>query len=432
MEREIQNFEALATTDLRRDALAIAEAGYAAIDVSAALERDLRIENDELRVGEKVYALADRRIFFIGVGKCAFAASGAIERILDGRLTAGIALDVSPIEGAAPTKIETYVGSHPLPSEVNENATKRIVELLAGCRESDLVIMLISGGGSTLLCLHKAAMTCFDESTLFEELTAKGAPIRDINIVRKHISEMRGGGLARAAYPAEVLSLIVSDVPGNDIHTIASGATMLDTSTVSDAREVLEQYGITAAGNIEFMETPKEPKYFERVTNLLFLSSADALTAMQSEAEKRGYAATIADDHFDGEAHDTARAIVEKLHDAPAKSVLLYAGESTVTLPAHHGAGGRNQEMALAVLESIRDDELFLPFASDGHDNTDHAGAIADATTREHTLSQHLSSTEYLEGHRAYDFFTSTGDALTTGYTGSNVSDLIIAIKNNA
>ena len=429
MGREIQNFEALATTDTRRDALAIAEAGYAAIDVGSALEHGLRIENDALSINGKTYPLAGRRIFFVGVGKCAFTAARTVEKILDGRLTAGIALDVSPIEGATPSKIETYVGSHPLPSEVNENATRRIIELLSDCREDDLVLMLISGGGSTLLCLHAAAMTCFDESTLFEELTAHGAPIRNINTVRKHISQARGGNLARVAYPAEVVSLIVSDVPGNDISVIASGPTVLDTSTIADARAVLEKYGVTAAANIEFLETPKEDKYFERIHNVLFLSSQNALSAMQEEAEKRGYVTAIVNDQFDGEAHDTGRTIVQNLHSTPTNTALLYAGESTVTLPSHHGAGGRNQEMALAMLADVRDDELVLPFSSDGHDNTDHAGAIADAVTREHALAQNLSSAEYLDGHRAYDFFTSTGDALVTGYTGSNVSDLIIALK---
>ncbi|MDD3531370.1 MAG: DUF4147 domain-containing protein [Candidatus Pacebacteria bacterium] len=429
MNQEIQNFEALATTDLRRDALTIAEAGYEAIDVRAAIARNLRIENDTLHIGERTYPIKERRIFFVGVGKCAFAAAGAVEQVLDGRLTGGVALDVSPIEGAMPSIIETYVGSHPLPSEVNESATKHIVEFLSTCREDDLVIMLISGGGSTLLCLHTASMTCFDESTLFQELTARGAPISNINIVRKHISQARGGNLAKAAYPAEVAAFIVSDVPGDDLAVIASGPTVLDTSTVEDARAVLEKYGVVAAANIEFLETPKEQKYFERVQNFLLLSGQHALAAMKEAAEKLGYSALIADDRFDGEARETGRAIVENLHTKPAKTAFLYAGESTVTLPATHGTGGRNEEMALAILADIRDDELVLPFASDGHDNTNYAGAIADAITREHALTKGLSIPEYLDGYRAYDFFTSSGDALVTGYTGSNISDLIIALK---
>ncbi|MFZ3043526.1 MAG: DUF4147 domain-containing protein [Minisyncoccia bacterium] len=429
MAHRIQNFDTLAVSELRHDALAIAEAGYAAINIGGVFARDLRIENEELHIDDKSYRLTGRRIFFVGVGKCAFAAAVAVEDILGDRLHGGIALDVSPIEGRAPTKIETYIGTHPLPSEINENATKRLVEFLSDCREDDLVLMLISGGGSALLCLHEASMTCFDEILLFEELTARGASIQDINTVRKHTSRARGGSLAKAAYPAEIISLIISDVPGNDVAFIASGPTVLDTSTVDNVRGVLEKYGVTASASIEFLETPKEQKYFERVHNILFLTNEDALSAMRDEAAARGYTATIADDHFGGEARATGLAVAEALHAAPAKTALLYAGESTVTLGAHHGAGGRNQEMALAALEVLQDDELLMSFASDGHDNTDHAGAIADVTTRSHAHAQTLSSKEYLEGHRAYDFFTATGDALVTGYTGSNVSDLIIALK---
>jgi len=430
MKREIQNFEALAGNDLRRDALAIAEAGYAAINVGATLENGLRIENDELRIGGMAYRLPGRRVFFIGVGKCAFAAAVAVEDILGDRLTGGIALDVSFIEGRAPSKIETYIGTHPLPSEVNENATKRVMEFLSECHEDDLVLMLISGGGSALLCLHEASTTYSDEIILFKELTARGATIRDINTVRKHTSRARGGALAKAAYPAEVVSLIISDIPGDDIAFIASGPTVLDSSTVEDARAVLEKYGVTAPVTIEFLETPKEQKYFKKVTNMLFLTNQNALSAMRDEALRRGYTATIIDDHFAGEASAFGRTIVEKLHSAPTRTALLYAGESTVTLSsARHGAGGRNQEMALAALNDLHEDELILPFASDGHDNTDHAGAIGDSTTRAHALMRKLSIAEYLDDHRAYDFFTATGDALVTGYTGSNVSDLIIALK---
>ena len=274
-------------------------------------------------------------------------------------------------------------------------------------------------------------MTPADESALFKELTAHGATIQDINTVRKHISSARGGGLARAAYPAEILSLIVSDVPGNDIAFISSGPTVQDSSTITDAKEVLARYNITIS-NITFIETPKEEKYFERVTNLLFLTSKDALDAMKDEAAKRGYETEIVDDHFSGEAREVGRAVVEKLHDASQKTALLYAGESTVTLrevrpPSQ--AGGRNQEIALASLETILDDEIILPFASDGHDNTDYAGAIGDSISRAHASEHNLSIAEYIVAHRSYEFFSITGDALSTGYTGSNISDLIIALK---
>jgi len=428
----IQNFDALAENDQRNDALAIAEAGYAAIDVGNALRRKLHIENDVLQIdGHGVSInLKDRRVFFVGIGKCAFAAAEAIEKLLGDHLTSGIAFDVSPLGQHSFTKIETYIGTHPLPSEENERAMKRILEFLSGRSEDDLVIMLVSGGGSTLLCSYEAPMTCTDERLIFSELMAQGASIQDINTVRKHLSRARGGGLARAAYPAEVVALIVSDVPGNDIEFVSSGPTVKDCSTVADAEQVLAQYGVTLPAGTAFIESMKEEKYFERVTNILFLTNQDALAAMRGEATRRGYAAEIMDDHFTGEARDLGRAIVEKLHTTKSKTALLYAGESTVNLGANPGIGGRNQEMALAALENIHDDELILPFASDGRDDTDHAGAISDSVSLAHVSAHNLSIQNYLDAHNSYNFFSTTGDALMTGYTGSNVSDLIIAIKN--
>ncbi|MBI2409638.1 DUF4147 domain-containing protein [Candidatus Kaiserbacteria bacterium] len=432
MSRVIRNFDALALSDLRIDALSIAEAGYAALDVGAALTHNLRIEQDELLVKvrpsqkDTAYSIRGRNVFFVGIGKCAFAAAAAIEQILGDRLTGGVALDVSARDRGGSRKIEPYVGTHPLPSEANERATDRILAFLEERGESDIVLMLISGGGSTLLCRTEAPMTCLEESAIFKELTKKGATIAEINTVRKHLSRARGGGLAKAAYPAEVLSFIVSDVPGDDVRLIASGPTIRDSSTIEDARHVLDTYGIS---NIQLLETPKEETYFERVRNILFLTSQSALDAMRAEAVDRGYQPAIADDRFSGEAREIGRAIGAKLHDSPPGSALLFAGESTVTLGNSSGTGGRNQEMALAALRDMREGELFLPFASDGHDNTDAAGAISDALSRAHAEENKLSITDYLEGHRSYDFFRSTGDALITEYTGTNVSDLIIALK---
>lgn len=438
-QRVIQNFETLAETALRLDALSLAEAGYAAIDAGAKLTQELRIEDGVLHIGDATHSLAGRKVFFVGIGKCAIAASLAIEKILGDRLTAGIALDVSPVKQSGLTKIKSYIGTHPLPTEPNERATEQILHLLDDCQKDDLVLMLISGGGSTLLCLNEKPMTCLDESALFTELTAHGATIQDINTVRKHTSFARGGGLAKAAYPAEVISLIISDVPGNNIEFIASGPTIQDTSTIADAEVILSRYHVIPPTAMTLIETPKEEKYFERVTNTLFITNQDALLAMQSEATRRGYMATIMNDRFNGEACEITKQIIETLHTMPPKTVLLYAGESTVTFDSHSDSdtgglesrkGGRNQEMALAALPILLPDELLLPFASDGRDNTDHAGAIADITTNKHSQKQNIAPEEYLARHQSYDFFTATGDALVTGYTGSNVSDLIIAIKN--
>jgi len=425
----IQNFEELTVgSELRRDAIAIAEAGYEAINVGNALRRKF----DSVR-----RRLTERRVFFVGIGKCAFAGAEAIEELLGDKLTGGIAFDVSPTKPTL-AKIEAHIGTHPLPSEENAQVTNHILEFLSSRTEEDLVIFLISGGGSTLLCTPEAPLTPAGEAELFKQLTAQGATIQELNTVRKHLSRARGGGLARAAYPAEVISLIVSDVPGDDIAFISSGPTILDTSTIADAEAVLARYIIALPSGAAFIESEKEASYFERVTNLLFLTSHDALTAMRGEAAQRGYATEIIDDHFSGEARDIGRMVVEKLHAAPAKTALLYAGESTVTLggpsPRRSGLlpreGGRNQELALAALEDIHDGELVLPFASDGHDNTDHAGAIGDSLTLAHAQEKNLSVADYLDAHRSYDFFSTADDALLTGYTRSNVSDLIIALKH--
>ncbi|MFH1178548.1 MAG: DUF4147 domain-containing protein [bacterium] len=449
----IQNFDALACpesvegteNELRQDALAIAEAGYEAINVGNALRRKLKIDGDELIVDmssqdpakshltETVRRhLAERRVFFVGIGKCAFAAANEIEKLLGDKLAGGVALGVSDNEQADNVQHQVLhiVGTHPLPSEVNVQATERIIQFLSERTEEDLVIMLISGGGSTLLCAPEAPMTFEYESVLFKTLTTHGATIQEMNTVRKHISRARGGGLARAAYPAEIVSLIVSDIPGNDISFISSGPTVQDTTTVADAEAILSKYGITLQAGTAFIESAKEEKYFERVTNILFLTNRDALFAMQSEATQRGYSTEIVNDHFTGEARDIGRAVVEKLHTTPTKTALLYAGESTVTIGASLGKGGRNQEMALAVLETIGDGEIILPFSSDGRDNTDHAGAIGDKVSREHANTRGLLIQENLDAHSSYEFFSTTGDALITGYTESNVSDLIIALKN--
>ncbi len=428
---KIQNTEELAVNEMRRDALAIAEAGYGSINTEKVVRGKVQVVSDELRILDKVYKIAGRKVFYVGVGKCAISAGRAIEKVLGRTLTAGIALDVTDTNQDSSSKIETIIGTHPLPSEANVTGSKRILEFLSGKTETDLVIFVISGGGSTLLCLPEEPMTSNDESELFEKLTEKGAPIQDLNIVRKHISRARGGGLISATYPAEVVSLIFSDVPDNDIATISSGPTVLDASTVIDAEAILAKYGIEAPNSIKFIETVKEPKYFERVTNLLFLSNKDALIAMQKEAEKLGYETEIAEARFAGEAREVGRTIVEKLHTSLDKTAVLYAGESTVTFDENHGEGGRNQEMALATLEYLNEGELIMPFASDGHDNTDHAGAIADEITRAHARELNLSANDYLYTHASYDFFTTTKDALLTGYTGSNVSDLIIALKKS-
>ncbi|MDZ4227020.1 MAG: DUF4147 domain-containing protein, partial [Patescibacteria group bacterium] len=370
-----------------------------------------------------------RRIFFVGVGKCAAAAAEALEGILGERITGGIALDVAIPPLCKTERIECILGTHPSPSEVNANGTKRIIEMLSGLEEGDLAITLVSGGGSTLLCSPTGSLTCLSESALLGELFRRGATIQEINTLRKHISLARGGGLAKAAYPAEVLGLVISDVPGNDLSFIASGPTVRDETTIADAMVVIKGHGLSGISEGDLAETPKEEMYFKRVHNTLLVSNRDALEAMKGMASERGYSAEIVIDELTGEAKDAAREVLARLRAASAKSAHLYGGETTVALGSSDGIGGRCQEFALALLDGVAEDEIIVPFSSDGRDNSDAAGAIADTVSASHADELGVSAGVYLREHRSYDFFKETGDALKTGYTGSNVSDLIVALK---
>lgn len=426
----IRNEAELTLTNVRRDALRIAEAGYAAVATDWVIRKDVLIEGSTLKIRDHVYSLEGiKNIYVVGVGKCAASAAAALEAVLGDRLTGGIILDAAvPDRCPVLQKIACFVGTHPKPSVTNIEATKAILAFLDGKTSDDLIIAIVSGGGSTLLCQPNDEMTCVDESMLFDELTHHGATIQELNTVRKHTSLARGGRLAARAYPARVVSLIFSDVPGNDVMYIASGPTIKDITTIPDARAVIAKYGVQFNESY-FIETPKEEKYFERVDNILFVTNMTALEGMKAEAEKMGYKAEIVSDHFTGEASEVGRQFALDLQQMEPGSVRLYGGETTVTVKGSAGKGGRNQELALAALSQIQEGHIVVSFGSDGHDNSDFAGALCDTMVASHARERGLNPEEFLQKHDSYTFFEQTGDALITGYTGSNVSDLIIVLK---
>ena len=413
--QKIQKLIGLATTPLRKAALEIAEAGLWAIDTRKVVEEGMAKLNLPLDSSE--------RLFVVGIGKCATQGVLALEKVLGAKITDGLVLDIQ--EGQF-QKVRFLQGDHPFSTERDREATKEIIAFLKQMTENDIVLFLISGGGSALLC-QPEKHTCKHEEEIIKHLFAKGATIQELNIVRKHLSLARGGNLAQYAYPARVISLIFSDVPGNDVGVVSSGPTVFDKSTRDDAKEVLEKYGV---GQYEkfLIETPKDKKYFEKVQNILFVSNRTALDAMAQRAKELGLEPHIKTAELTGEARDVAKELVEELHKAPSKSVLLYGGETTVMVKKA-GKGGRNLELALSALKFVQDDELLLSLASDGRDNTECAGAIADFLGQEHAAKQHLNVEEYLEENKSFSFFEKTGDYVVTGNTGSNVSDLIIAIK---
>ena len=275
---KIKNFHDLAQSKEREAALMIAETALQAIDTKSVMEKNFVFKNEALFVGGKYVSLQNvDRIFVVGVGKCSIDAASVVESVLGDRITDGLVLCIGEQKL---TKMKTYCGTHPFPSLINVEATGEIIKMLRGMTERDLVFFLISGGGSTLLCQPKE-MTCEDEKSILQILFEKGATIEEINILRKHISLARGGFLAKHAYPAKVISLIFSDVPGNNMEFIASGPTVKDSTTITDAKRILEKYHIEdTIVESSLIETPKEEKYFKNVWNLIVVSNEIALHSM--------------------------------------------------------------------------------------------------------------------------------------------------------
>ena len=401
------------------------EAGYAALDTRAIMKKTVRITDGTLRVNEQAFDLARfKRLIVIGIGKCAFDAADALEEILGDRITKGVILDV---KGGILKHLKSYEGTHPFPSEENMMATAAIMALVKNASEEDLVLAVISGGGSALLCWPHD-VRCETLMRITDELFRAGATIQELNTVRKHLSEIQGGQLAKLAYPATVVSIIFSDVPGNDISMVASGPTVMDPTTQEDAARIMAKYDVLKKCELpdcEIIETPKDPKYFVRVTNMLIGSNLVALQRMKEKAEELGFHAVICETCLMGEARDVGRPFIAGLERG---MVFLSGGETTVTVRGR-GKGGRNQEVALGALPYLKEGMVFASFASDGIDNTDAAGAIADGASTARANEAGIEREHYLAANDAYHFFEKLDDLIVTGITGANVSDLMVAVR---
>ncbi|KKR47089.1 MAG: Glycerate 2-kinase [Parcubacteria group bacterium GW2011_GWB1_40_14] len=432
MDKKIKNFDKLAISELRKEALIIAEAGLDAIDTIKVLKNIIKIEDKSICINEEVCTIhKTQKIFFVGVGKCAIEAASFFEEALGERLVGGIALDVREPEVCTLKKIKCYGGTHPYPSDKNIEVSKEIVELLKNLKEEDLVIFVISGGGSTLLCLPDQGSTCIDEKVILQELFRSGATIQEINVVRKHISFARGGYLAKYAHPAQGLALIFVDVPGGEMAFVASGPTIKDETTIQDAEAILNKYNILqncGMSHCGLIDTPKEDRYFKNMNNKVIVTNELALRAMEVKALELGYNVNVEVNGLRGDAKELGKRVADKLNGSPESSAFIYGGETTVKI-LHSGKGGRSQEAAISALRTIGDGEIILPFASDGRDNGEYAGAIADFETKEKAERFNLSIEQHLADNNSTAFFEKTGDLLICGDTGANVSDLLVALK---
>lgn len=429
----IKNFEKLAHSTLRKQLLSIAEEGYKAINTTEAVKRALKTDKNSLSILGKKYELHKfKRIFVFAFGKAALESSEAIKQIIGDKVYRAIVIDVAETadKSARYTNNQwTYFqATHPNVSEQNVKAAKETLEIISDLKEDDLVICSISGGGSAIF---EVPYNIEPETSakVFKAMTKGGATISELNTVRKHTSLVKGGQLAKHFFPATVANLIFSDVPGDDLSVIASGPLVKDQTTIRDAQDLLKKFDVLnllGINKIELIETPKEDKYFKNIRNYLVVAPKVALAAMKERAEVLGYSVKIYDSKFQGE----ARVLGSKIISASKKGhCLLGAGESTVKILGQ-GKGGRNQEMALAALPLLSENQALGCFASDGHDFTDCAGAIVDRSTLLRANNLQLTTINYLNNNDSFTFFDKVGDHVITGLTGSNVADFFVLLQN--
>lgn len=408
-----------------------------------------------LQVGEKVYQLDDaRRVLLIGFGKASPAMGREAARLLGDHVSQGLLLSKGPVERRQTLhdhpEIEIIHAGHPLPDQRGLEAARSIRELLQSSSEKDLIIFLISGGGSALLSLPVEGITLQEWITLNKQLLGCGATIQEINTVRKHLSRVKGGQLARAAAPAAVLNLILSDVVGDRLDMVASGPTLPDPTTYADALDVVQRYRLASRlpssvvahlKNGTLGKEPETPKpgdpIFERVQTMIVGSNLQAARAGLRQARQEGFHTLHLTSAYQGEAREVGRFLAGVLrhmasNNAPLQrpACLVAGGEATVTLDKGSGTGrgGRNQEL---VLSSVRDlaginNAVLVALATDGNDGpTDAAGAVVSGDTWRRGKEMDLLPVDFLANHNAYAYFDALGDLLKPGLTGTNVNDLI-------
>ena len=376
------------------------------------------------------------RTVVVGAGKASAAMARAVEDHWPGDLSG---LVVTHYGCAVPCeRIEIVEAAHPVPDASGLKAAGRILDLAESLGLDDLMLCLISGGGSALLSLPAEGLTFEDKQAVNWALLRSGATIGDMNCVRKHLSAIKGGRLAFSAAPAKVVSLMISDVPGDDPAVIASGPTVADDTTTADALQVLERFsidvpsGVTAwLGGAE-AETPKPgDAVFANTENRIVARPQDSLEAAAQAAEEMGLTPVILGDAIEGEARDVALAHAELAHAEPARGggrpvVLLSGGEVTVTLKGDGGRGGPNTEYLLALVLALDGAPGIHAMAcdTDGIDGSeDNAGAVIGPETLARAIDAGLDAKAYLDGNDAYSFFQSLGDLVVTGPTLTNVND---------
>ena len=421
----------------RHHALQIFRSALHAADPYHAVLQHASFDGQILKIGKARYRIAHfDRIQVIGAGKASAAMAQAIERVLGRRISGGL-INVPAGIDTHLRRVELHPCGHPIPDERGAEGAARMLEIAHAAGPRDLLIGLISGGASAMLPAPAAPMTLGEKQTLTKQLLASGATIHEMNAVRKHLSLIKGGQLAAAAFPAKLHTLMISDVVGDDPEVIGSGPTVPDPSTVADAIGILEKYGLRVPREA-LHETPKsgDPR-LALARYQIIASNRQAIDAAAKRAHELGYHTLVLSTTVEGETRDIAsmhariaREVVESGRPVRRPACLLSGGETTVTVRGN-GKGGRNQEFVLAAALALNSPGpvTILSAGTDGIDGpTDAAGAIADSETLTRAKSLGLDGRRMLDNNDAYHFFEPLNALLKTGPTGTNVADVRILL----
>lgn len=415
----------------------ILSAAIRAVEPGAAIRRFVQVQQDQMVVDRTVYPFSETgRVYVAAFGKAAAAMGTTLADLLGEKMAGGLAV-CKHLPQTPDPRLTMLTGGHPVPTENSRSAGQALLDLAGGLTEDDILICAISGGGSALVTQPYNGVSLADLQALTQALLGCGARIDEINTLRRHLDRVKGGGLAQAAAPAQVISLILSDVVRSPLEAIASGPTAPDPTSINDAFSILKKYELTGKVPQSIidvlnmgLETPKPgDKVYDRVQNVLVASNELAAAAALDLARKFGYDTVSLGNAWQGEARETAKELAEKLKtcrtgDQPI--CLVAGGETTVTIQGH-GKGGRNQELALAAVGLLPEDKDFflVTLATDGEDGpTDAAGAVVTPQTGARAAAVGLAPLVYLDNNDAYHFFDKLDDLLKPGPSGTNVNDL--------
>jgi glycerate-2-kinase len=439
-------------TTVRKDALRALRGAILAADPQRMIRVNLRLRGTTLHIGSLTFNLSDfTRILVVGGGKASGLMALEVERILGDFITGGVVNVPDYQEPKLKSARILFNGSkHPLPSEKGVSGVKKMLKLVRSRAQHDFIICLLSGGSSALMPLPVEGVSLQDKQKVTQLLLESGANIDELNSVRKHLSQIKGGRLAERAYPATMLSLILSDVVGDRLDVVGSGPTAPDTTTFADARDVLVKRSLWdkvpaqvrkvlvdgTKGRLQETQKPGS-RSFDRVHNIVIGSNKDSRSAAARELRKIGYEAMILPNEIKGEARNAGMGLASLLVEVTSGRsthrlpyAIVAGGETTVRVRGN-GLGGRNQELALsaAITLSGSKNVAIASIGTDGMDGpTDAAGAIADGETVPRGRKLGLVAEDFLEDNDSYSFFKKLSDLIITGPTGTNVNDIAVGL----